>query len=41
VDLDRQMTMLAALQGRYTAATQMLRKRFALLEYAITSGGAR
>ena len=41
VDLDQQMTLLAALQGRYTATTQMLRKRFALLEYAVTSGGSR
>ena len=41
VDIDREMTSLAVLQGRYTAATQMVKTRFALLEYAVTSGGHR
>lgn len=41
VDVDREMTALAALQGRYSAAAEMLKKRFGLLEYAVTSGGHR
>ena len=38
VDVDREMTMLAALQGRYQGAAEMVRKRFALLIYAATDG---
>ncbi len=38
VDVDREMTMLAALQGRYQSAAEMVRKRFALLIYAATDG---
>jgi flagellar basal-body rod protein FlgB len=38
VDLDREMTALAQVQGRYAAATRIVRKRFALLRYAATDG---
>lgn len=38
VDIDQEMTHLAQLQGRFTAVTQMVRKRFALLRYAATDG---
>ena len=38
VDVDREMTLLAALQGRYQEAAEMIRKRFALLVYAATDG---
>jgi flagellar basal-body rod protein FlgB len=38
VDVDREMTLLAALQGRYTAAAELVRKRFALLIYSATDG---
>ncbi len=38
VDVDVEMTKLATFQGRYTALTQMIRKRFALLRYAATDG---
>lgn len=38
VDVDVEMTRLAALQGRFTAMTQLLRKQFALLRYAATDG---
>jgi flagellar basal-body rod protein FlgB len=38
VDIDREMTKLAAIQGRYSAAAEMVRKRFALLIYAATDG---
>ena len=38
VDVDREMTALAAVQARYNAAAQMVRKRFALLRYAVTDG---
>jgi flagellar basal-body rod protein FlgB len=38
VDVDREMTMLAALQGRYQSAAEMVRKRFALLIYSATDG---
>jgi flagellar basal-body rod protein FlgB len=37
VDIDKQMTLLAKLQGRYTTASQLIRKRFGLLIYTITS----
>ncbi len=39
VDIDQEMTTLAKLQGRYSAAAKMLSKRFALLQYAVTSRG--
>jgi flagellar basal-body rod protein FlgB len=38
VDVDREMTLLAALQGRYRASAEMLRKRFGLWLYAVTDG---
>jgi flagellar basal-body rod protein FlgB len=38
VDVDREMTLLAAMQGRYSAAAEMVRKRFALLLYSATDG---
>jgi flagellar basal-body rod protein FlgB len=38
VDVDREMTLLAQLQGRYRASTELVRKRYALLIYAITEG---
>jgi flagellar basal-body rod protein FlgB len=37
VDIDKQMTLLAKLQGRYTTASQLIRKRFGMLIYTITS----
>ncbi|ANM32263.1 hypothetical protein ABI59_14475 [Acidobacteria bacterium Mor1] len=39
VDVDMEMTNLAKLQGRYSAAAKMLSKRFALLQYAVSSRG--
>lgn len=41
VDIDREMTLFAMLQGRYRASAQMLRKRFALWLYAVTDGRNR
>jgi flagellar basal-body rod protein FlgB len=38
VDIDLEMTRLAAVQGRYRTSAEMVRKRFALLIYAATSG---
>ena len=38
VDVDREMTLFAMLQGRYRASAEMLRKRFALWLYAVTDG---
>lgn len=38
VDVDFEMTLLASLQGRYQAAAELVRKRFALLAYAVTDG---
>jgi flagellar basal-body rod protein FlgB len=38
VDVDREMTLFAMLQGRYRASAQMLRKRFGLWMYAVTDG---
>jgi len=38
VDVDQEMTALAAVQGRYNAATQIVRKRLALMRYAVTDG---
>jgi flagellar basal-body rod protein FlgB len=38
VDVDREMTLLAALQGKYQGAAEMVRKRFALLIYSATDG---
>lgn len=38
VDVDREMVRLAAIQGRYRTAAEMIRKRFALLAYAATDG---
>lgn len=38
VDVDREMTVLAQMQGRYSAAAEMVRKRFALLLYSATDG---
>jgi flagellar basal-body rod protein FlgB len=38
VDLDVEMTELARLQGRFRAAVQLVRKRFALLRYAAMNG---
>jgi len=38
VDVDREMTMMAMVQGRYRATAELLRKRFALLTYAATDG---
>ena len=37
VDVDRQMALLGRMQGRYAAATEMVKKRFALMIYAATS----
>ncbi len=41
VDVDGEMTRFATLQGRYNATAEMLKKRFGLLEYAVTTGGGR
>ncbi|MCP3979376.1 MAG: flagellar basal body rod protein FlgB [bacterium] len=38
VNIDRTMTQLTLLQGRYRASAELLRKRFALLTYAVTDG---
>jgi flagellar basal-body rod protein FlgB len=38
VDVDREMTLLASLQGRYQTSAELVRKRFALLIYAATDG---
>ena len=38
VDVDREMAALNALQGRYRASAEMIRKRFALWRYAVTDG---
>jgi flagellar basal-body rod protein FlgB len=38
VDIDREMTELARLQGKYTAAAQLVRKRFAMIRMALTDG---
>ena len=38
VDIDREMTQLSALGGRFAATAQMLRKHLALLRYAATDG---
>jgi flagellar basal-body rod protein FlgB len=38
VDIDREMTELARLQGRYATAAQLVRKRFALIRLALTDG---
>ena len=38
VDIDREMASLNALQGRYRASAEMIRKRFALWRYAVTDG---
>jgi len=38
VDVDREMTEFAAVQGRFGAVSEMIRKRFALLRYAVTDG---
>ncbi len=35
VDVDLEMTRFASVQGRYKAASQMVRKRFALMRYAV------
>ena len=37
VDVDRQMTLLAQMGSRYTAVTELVRKRFAMMIYAVTS----
>jgi flagellar basal-body rod protein FlgB len=41
VDVDREMTLLASTAGRFRTATEMVRKRFALLIYAGTDGRSR
>jgi flagellar basal-body rod protein FlgB len=38
VDVDVEMTQLGSFQGRYGAAVQMVRKRFALMRLAVTDG---
>lgn len=38
VDIDREMTLLAGVQGRYQSAAELVRKRFGLLMYAGTDG---
>lgn len=38
VDVDVEMTQLGSYQGRYGAAVQMVRKRFALMRLAVTDG---
>lgn len=38
VDVDREMTAMAAAMGRYQAAAEMVRKRFGLRIYAATDG---
>jgi flagellar basal-body rod protein FlgB len=38
VSVDREMLALARTAGRYSAAVEILRKRFALLRYALTEG---
>lgn len=39
VDMDREMADLTKNDVKYSAATQMISKKFALLKYAITGGG--
>lgn len=39
VDMDREMARLAKNDMQYSAATQAVSKRFALLKYAIAGGG--
>ena len=38
VDVDREMTLLTALQQRYQTAAELVRKRFALIVYSVTDG---
>ena len=38
VSIDREMLALTRTAGKYTAAVEILRKRFALLRYALTEG---
>lgn len=37
VDVDQQMTLLSQMGSRYTAVTEMVKKRFAMMIYAVTS----
>ena len=39
VDMDREMSDLTKNDLKYSAATQLVSKKFALLKYAITGGG--
>jgi flagellar basal-body rod protein FlgB len=38
VDVDVEMTALAALQGQYNAAARLVQRRFALLRYTVSDG---
>ena len=38
VSMDRELMNLAATAGKYSTAVELLRKRFALLRYALTDG---
>ena len=38
VDVDKQMALLSKMMGRYTASSELVRKRFGLLRYAISNG---
>ena len=38
VDLDQEMTALSMVRGKFMTASQLVRKRFALLRYAMTDG---
>ncbi len=38
VDIDREMTRMAVIQGKFSTVTQLVKKRFALLRYAVTDG---
>ena len=41
VDMDREMAAMTKNDIKYTAATQAVQKKFALLRYAISDGGER
>lgn len=41
VDMDKEMAALTKNDIKYSSATQMVSKKFALLKYAVTEGGDR
>ncbi len=38
VDVDKQMALLSRMQGKYAASAELVRKRFGLLQYAVSNG---